>query len=171
MRSPLHILTFGAALLLAGCAGDDALPVLHDADGLVIKEVAANDLLEVVRNAGTDLVAVNLWASWCIPCLEEFPEFMEYDENNADVSVRFVSYDHVEDLDAMIRFLERQSFTGETYMKTNEPGPFLTEVDASLSDDIGLPSTAVFNSSGELLTFWQGKVDYAELAGRIHDLR
>lgn len=161
-------------LLLAGCGDNDAtddLQVLHDGDGVVIKEVASNDLLGVIQNTGSDIVAVNLWASWCIPCLEEFPEFMEFDENNADVAVRFVSYDHIDDLDAMVNFLERQNFSGETYMKTSEPGPFLTEVDPGLTDDIGLPSTAVFSSSGELLSFWMGKVDYAELEDRINAFR
>lgn len=51
-------------------------------------------------------VLLNFWASWCAPCQEEFPQFIELAEHSADVVILAISVDH--DAKAMQRFLDQQ---------------------------------------------------------------
>ena len=136
MRTPFYVLIFSAVLLLAGCgdnAATDDLQVLHDGDGVVIKEVASNDLLGVIQNTGSDIVAVNLWASWCIPCLEEFPEFME-DVHAVAVPVRDYTRSLVGTL-AVVGPAHR--LTDEAI--NNEIAPVLHKAGTELSKRLGFP--------------------------------
>ncbi len=92
----LHVLTT-ACLLLAGALGcdrgshpdrlDQAAPLFSISDG--------TEKLDLSALRGR-VVVLNLWASWCVPCVEELPSLLELQHLMPSISVVGVSTDQDE---------------------------------------------------------------------------
>jgi thiol-disulfide isomerase/thioredoxin len=160
---PFVLLT--ALLALTACGSDDA------PEGLVIKPVSASELIDEVRAADADLVVVNFWASWCLPCREEFPEFVRFarEADPEDVQLRFVTVDFEEDLPHAAQFLREHGVDGTTYVKDGKEGAFISEINPDWTGAI--PATAVYDRDGNRLAFWEGIVTYDQLVRRVDAAR
>ena len=56
--------------------------------------ITAEKLKEVVHDfKGEKAVLVNVWALWCIPCIEEFPMIVKLSKEIKDLEVVFISAD------------------------------------------------------------------------------
>jgi thiol-disulfide isomerase/thioredoxin len=137
----------------------------------VIQPVTAEELIDEIRDADADLVVVNFWASWCLPCREEFPEFVRYSRemDPGEVQVQFVTVDFEEDLPHAAQFLREHGIGGMTFVKDGKEGRFIDEINPSWTGAI--PATAVFDGDGNRLAFWEGKVTYDQLVRRVNDAR
>ncbi len=157
-------LLLAALLTLAACGGPDS-------GELVIKPVSAEELIEEVRAADADLVVVNFWASWCVPCREEFPEFVRYrrESDPGDIRVHFVTVDFEEDLPFAAQFLRENGVGGTTFVKNGKEGPFINAINPAWSGAV--PATAVYDRDGNRLAFWEGKVTYDQLVRRVNEAR
>ncbi len=149
-------------LALTGCSGRQV-----DGGELVLKPVSAEELFAEVGAIDSDLVVVNFWASWCLPCREEFPDFVRFSgESDPDeVQVRFVTVDFEEDLPDAAAFLREHGVTGTAFVKDGQESPFINAISPRWSG--GVPATAVYDRDGTLVAFWEGKVSYAQLVQRV----
>jgi len=94
-------------------------------------------------------VVVNKWASWCGPCRFEFPFFQRLSAKLGK-RVAFVGVDS-DDTDAAARtFLEQFPVPFPSY---TDPGE---EIAAEIKATLGFPSTAFYDSRGELVFTHQG---------------
>lgn len=159
-RTPLALLVL--VIALAGCSGRTV-----DGGTLSIEPVSAEELIDEVRAVGSDLVVVNVWASWCIPCRDEMPDFVRFhDESDpGEVQVRFVTVDFEEDLPDAAAFLREHGVTGETFIRDGKDGPFIAALEPRWSGAV--PATFVYDRDGNQLAFWEGKVSYDQLARRV----
>lgn len=148
--------------VLAGCSGRDV-----GGGALSIEPVSAAELVDEVRAVGSDLVVVNFWATWCLPCRDEFPDFVRFhnESDPGDVQVRFVSVDLEENLPAAAAFLREHGVAGRTFVKDGKGGPFIAALEPDWSGAV--PATIVFDGDGNRLDFWEGKVTYEQLARRV----
>ena len=158
---PRSVLLLVLAGLFASCSGRDV------SGELSIEPVTADGLLDEVRAVGSDLVVVNVWASWCLPCRDEFPDFVRFHEESDpdEVQVRFLTVDFEEDLPAAAAFLREHGVSGETFIRDGKDGPFITALEPRWSGAV--PATFVFDRDGNRLDFWEGKVSYDQLARRV----
>jgi thiol-disulfide isomerase/thioredoxin len=84
---------------------------------------------------------INLWATWCPPCIAEMPSLQAlYDDYGAQVDFYFVSNEKTETLN---RFMERHSYSLPIYQPM-EDAP-------SLLNSRALPTTYVINKKGEVV--------------------
>lgn len=82
------------------------------------KEIAQTDIVkreyltQLLDNPPTDKVQViNFWATWCEPCVEELPAFIELDANE-DIEVILISLDDAKNVDSLVNpFLKKQKIT------------------------------------------------------------
>ena len=120
---------------------------------------------------GPQVTVVHFWASWCLPCRDEFPDFVRFHQESDpdEVQVRFVSVDFEEDLPAAASFLREHGVTGTTFVKDGRDGPFITALEPRWSGAV--PATFVFARDGSQLDFWEGKVSYDQLARRVREAR
>ncbi|MFZ1705556.1 MAG: TlpA disulfide reductase family protein [Saprospiraceae bacterium] len=81
----------------------------------------------------------NFWATWCRPCVEELPHFIEFAKKQKDkkVKVIFVSLDAKKDTEKLARFVEKnlknQTVVHLTDHKYND---WIDRVDPSWSGSI-----------------------------------
>ncbi len=138
---------------------------------LVIQPVSAEELMDEIRDADADLVVVNFWASWCMPCREEFPEFVRFSRETDpdDVQVRFVTVDFEEDLPHAAQFLRENGVGGTTFVKNGKEGPFIDVINPGWSGAI--PATVIYDRDGNQLDFWEGKITYDQLLRRVNQAR
>jgi len=87
-------------------------------------------------------VVVNVWASWCGPCREEFPLFME-ESAEWGREVAFLGVDSQDDPDAARTFLGEFRVPYPSYSDPDE------KIAKSIQAGAGLPMTLFFDRSGE----------------------
>lgn len=148
-----------AALLFIACTrvAPPEAPVV-----LPVLEVDAEQVRDVVSQfAGEKAVLVNVWATWCIPCVEEFPYIVQVrDEFKDELEVVFISADFPEALDRVHEFLGNNSVYWQTYLKNDRDEPF---IDAVWTDWTGaLPATIVYNKNGEKIAAFERAATFEE---------
>lgn len=74
-----------AALVLA------AAPLSSTAGGTDMKVIRLAEWPGVVAEAQPDVLVVDIWASWCISCIERFPEMVTMAERYAGRGVSFLT--------------------------------------------------------------------------------
>lgn len=113
------------------------------------------------ENSGKVLV-FNFWASWCKPCVEEFPDFLKLHDNfmNKDFKLIFISLDFKEDIESKLNpFLKNNNVDFTTYLlDAGNPEEIMNYF--SKRWDGGIPSTFIFDKSGKMKKFILGGHDY-----------
>ncbi len=96
------------------------------------------------------VVLINLWATWCPPCIAEMPSLQSlYDDYGDTVDFYFVSNEKKETLD---RFLEKHSYTFPVYQAL-EAAP--TQLNSNT-----LPTTYILSKSGIIVIDKKGVADW-----------
>jgi len=107
-------------------------------------------------------VVVNKWASWCGPCRFEFP-FYQRLSARLGKRVAFVGVDS-DDSDAAARtFLREFPIPFPSYSDPDE------DIAAEIKATLGFPSTAFYDTKGELVYTHQGV--YADQGELLADIR
>lgn len=154
--------------LLPGCV--DPAPVGTDAGvPLGSQTLVERSPAQFERDLGTlhgQVVVVNFWASWCVPCREELPALQRVAQEYQDRDVTILgvaSDDEVAAADELLRS------TGVTFPTVFDPGGVRTGIARDWSVT-GLPQTWVVASDGTRAGRIVGTVTEAELRERIDPL-
>lgn len=140
----------GMGLLLAtGCERGE-----HPGNvGKVAPEFAVNDGVTSVdlNKLRGKVVVLNLWASWCAPCVEELPSLLEMQRELPDVAVVGVSID--EDDTAYRRFLVRHQVD---FLTVRDPSQSVNK----LYGTVQIPETYIIDGSGVIRRKFIGAQDW-----------
>lgn len=116
------------------------------------------------------VVVVNFWATWCGPCVKEFPDLVKLQKSYQAKGVELItiSCDESTDLPKVNKFLAKQGITKNAFL--NKQGVdiegYLKYLDPKASD-AGIPRTYIFNRSGKLVKGMTGEHSYAEFEGAV----
>jgi len=126
--------------------------------------------LEALRESNKGkVVLVNFWATWCVPCVKEFPEIVQLykDYKKKDFKVIFISVDSPEEIDSKVKpFLNKKNVDFVTYYSNfDDVGDLINSFDKKWGGDI--PATYIFNKSGKITSTLQGKKSYDEFEDAI----
>lgn len=126
-----------------------------------------SEILDAVAQNDAQVTVVNFWATWCVPCVEEFPDLMRLDAAYPDstVDVLFVSVDFEDAKADAEAFLNEQGVEEDSFLKSEKSTPFVNGFHADWSGAV--PATFLYDRSGTLLEFWEGKEDYAGLQAKV----
>jgi len=105
---------------------------------------------------GQKAVLLNVWATTCAPCVEEFPMIVSLGNEIKDLEVVFVSADFDDQLGEVMSFLEEQKVTGVSFLKNENDESFINGIHPKWSGT--LPFTILYGKiSGKIMSFWEGK--------------
>ncbi|MBB37346.1 MAG: hypothetical protein CL515_00115 [Actinobacteria bacterium] len=110
----------------------------------------------------SDFLIINLWASWCSPCLEEIPELNKL-ANNPEINILgLVINDTEEDAMATISNLD---INYPVVLNRLDVDKILGEITWS-----GIPTSIILNSNNEVVSTIYGKIDVQTILKLINSL-
>lgn len=102
---------------------------------------------------------VNFWATWCAPCIEEFPDLVKINNDyKGKIDFITVTLDDLEEINTGVpKFLKRMSAQMPTYLlKTADEGEAISLVYKDWQG--GLPFTIFYDGKGMMIYNRQGKI-------------
>jgi thiol-disulfide isomerase/thioredoxin len=145
------VLVLLSILLFSGCA--------QSGKSLTLEKVTSADILvQVAKHKGKEAVLVNFWATWCAPCVEEFPMIVDLANTWQDMGLKvyFVSVDWLEQVDQARTFLEQQGVTGLSFIKDQKDNPFIDGISEAWTGAV--PFTVMYGKrTGKIAEYWEGK--------------
>jgi len=147
-----------AVLLASPAAAEPAAPAAVE-----LTPITAQKVVETVRASGARLTLVNVWATWCIPCRQEFPDLVRFYRAYRDrgVALLLVSGDFASDTAPAKEFLAEQGVDFRTYLKAQKDQEFIDGLDPQWTG--ALPATFVYDARGKLVRSFLQPVSYASL--------
>lgn len=135
-----------------------------------VKPISTVDEMKLIMDKGKDkVVLVNFWATWCKPCVKEFPELVKLYNNYKDrgLDIVFISVDVPEDVDPkVIPFLKKQEVDFVSYLnKFDKPEDLINYIDKNWEGAI--PSTYIYDKEGKLTSHILGSRSYEEFEKEI----
>lgn len=195
MRSRWNLLCLGMALVIAGCApapeskssslvktNADSAPVKStsaktepteaaiaksDESGVAVIPIDAEELQATVDRHAGKVVLVDCWATYCIPCMKEFPKTVELNRKHAEdgLVVMSLSFDDLAEDAApakVVNFLKKQNATFENYIsKLDLATP---EAQAAFAIEGGrLPHYKLYDRKGKLIATFANPEESADV--------
>lgn len=132
----------------------------------LLKPADFNKFKDAMRG---QVLVINFWATWCGPCVAEFPEFVALDKKYRDKGVKIVgiSADEVADLKLkVIPFIKQHKVEFEMVIQDTEDPQEM--IDVVHKDWPGtLPATFVYDKQGNLAYHRFGIIDRDLLVAAI----
>ncbi|MDP6323649.1 MAG: TlpA disulfide reductase family protein [Acidimicrobiales bacterium] len=150
-------------IIISACGSEELIETVDE--NVLHQSFETENGLETLRNLyekNNQPMVVNLWATWCTPCLEEMPYFETAHRKHGE-EIQFIG---INISDSPTRAKKRAEELHISYLLGNDPdGSFTKSLKA-----IGLPVTAFFNSEGKLSTIYQGPISEESLNLSIMEL-
>jgi thiol-disulfide isomerase/thioredoxin len=130
--------------------------------------VTAAELRDLRANKSGKVRLVNVWATWCGPCVSEFDELVETNLRfrHRDFELVTVAAQFPDEKDVVRRFLEKHhASTRNLYFGETEKYKLIEALDPDWSG--ALPHTLLLAPNGEVLFRQTGEIDFLELRRKI----
>jgi len=131
---------------------------------VTLLEVDRDFIKEVIANKSDKLILVNVWATWCAPCVFEYPELIKLHRMYRNRAFEFVSVsaDKPEKRDDVLKFLQSNNSAISNYIyNSNNSYELIESIDPQWSGAI--PYTLLIEPEGKIIYKNQGIVDILEL--------
>ena len=159
MRRNVSCIAFSAALLCIAVPGR-AAPVTPAPAAPRLIPAEAPAIRKAVESAGGAAVLVNIWATWCVPCREEFGDVLKVRRDLAErgLKVILVSADFDDARDDAVRFLGERGVDFPSYVKVGRDEDFIAALAPEWSGV--LPATLIYDGHGRLVKILEGQQTY-----------
>lgn len=107
---------------------------------------------EIVANDSDKLLLINVWATWCGPCVTEFDELITINRmyRRRDFELITISADSLDHKDKVLKFLKEKVASGRNYLFNSENKYALMEAVDKESPG-GIPYTILIKPGGEII--------------------
>lgn len=139
-------------------------------DQKTIPEMDFDEFENNLHQNNDSIYIINFWATWCVPCRKELPDFEKIHLNYKDkgVKVLLVSLDFPTQIESgLIPFLEERNITAKVIL-LNDPNSnsWIDKVDPTWSG--ALPATVIYK--GNVRKFFEEELYYIKIEKSIHEL-
>lgn len=130
-----------------------------------IDETGIKDLL---KNNSDKLRLINVWATWCGPCVTEFPDFMDINRmyRGRDFELVTVSADNPAAKEKALKFLKTNQASTKNYIfNTDDKYKLIEAIDPAWQG--ALPYTVLVEPGGKIVYSKQGRINVPEMKKMI----
>lgn len=127
-------------------------------------------LAALIQNKSDKLRLINIWATWCGPCVTEFPEFIAINRmyRRRDFEFISISADDPTKKDKVLKFLQQQQASNTNYLfSIDDKYKLIEAVDPAWQG--ALPYTILVEPGGKIVYGKQGTIDPAKIKQLIVD--
>ena len=137
-----------------------------------VRAIKFAELENILNKKNDTTIVVNLWATWCNPCVKELPYFNKLSQNtsNKKLKVVLVSLDFKRELDTkLIPFVSNNKITADVFL-LDEPdyNSWMNKVDSTWSG--GLPCTVIIDAGKQKHLFEREFESYSDLEKIVNPL-
>ena len=169
-----------ASFLLA-CSKDEnredaSKATVNSATGFEVQPVEVIDpsgVKELVAQRNGKILFLNLWATWCQPCVEEFPEIVKLANEYTGSEIEFVaiSFDYPDEVESKILpFLRDKKVPFKVLVADSDDAEAMINA-INPNWNGALPATLVYDVSGKRQSFLVGQRSYEDLKKEISKTR
>jgi thiol-disulfide isomerase/thioredoxin len=135
-----------------------------------VRTATHGQVMEAIKKPGARAVLVNVWATWCEPCMEEMPDILRFYKERKRRGLRLVlvSADPQEDRVRVARHLASLGVDFPSFLKTGDDMAFIDGLDPRW--DGTLPASLLFDGQGQRRHLWKGQVSYTALAAKLDEV-
>ncbi|EOZ91959.1 Alkyl hydroperoxide reductase and/or thiol-specific antioxidant family (AhpC/TSA) protein [Indibacter alkaliphilus LW1] len=135
-----------------------------------LEKISPEGLAELLKNETDELLLINFWATWCGPCIVEYPEFIEIQRMYGDRDFQFVSLsmDNPNQEEKVLKFLKSKYSAVPNYLIDTEDKYAVIDV-VGKDWDGSLPITLLIEPGGNIAHKVMGEIKALELKRAIVD--
>jgi peroxiredoxin len=138
------------------------------AEEVSLEPIDADGLREILANDSQNLRLVNVWATWCGPCIVEFPDFVDVNRMYRNRSFEFISVsaDDPDQSSQVLAFLQKkQASNRNLHFNSLDRDALVESIDPNWSGAI--PHTMLIKPGGEVIYRHTGEIDFLKLKRAI----
>lgn len=137
---------------------------------VTIEKLSPEGLADLLKNETDELLLVNFWATWCGPCIIEYPEFVTIQRMYGERDFQFVSVsmDTPDQAEKALKFLKGKASALPNYIMDTEDKYAVIKVVGSDWDG-SLPITLLIEPGGKVAYRVPGTIDALKLKKAIVD--
>jgi thiol-disulfide isomerase/thioredoxin len=102
MRNYLLLLTGVFLFTFIGCKQEKKAPLPTETENnleaniveknvVPLEEISLEEVQQLMKNDSENIVLINLWATWCAPCVKEMPELVEVYKKYQEKGYEFIT--------------------------------------------------------------------------------
>lgn len=161
---------FGCGVKATSANREEAVLLSDPSDP--IREVTAEEVARLLDATGNNPVLLNVWATWCPPCIAEMPYFIEFHEKyHPRIPLISLSVDDPSTIASAVRpFHSSRKLPFQVYvLAERDPDELSKALKTEFSGAV--PTTVLYDASGTAAKVWEGAVTFAELESAVNALR
>ena len=137
-----------------------------------LKTIDEPGIRELLKNNSDKLKLINVWATWCGPCVTEFPDLMDiyHMYRGRDFEYVSISADDPANKEKVLKFLQKKMASCTNYIYDSDDKYKLIEaIDPKWQG--ALPYTILVEPGGKIVYGQQGRIDPAKMKMTIVENR
>ena len=139
-----------------------------DAESVALESIDDAGVAKLVKNDSKKLLMVNLWATWCGPCVAELPELVEINRmyRGRDFRLATISLDEPEKRDDALKVLKENKVAAANYhLSSDDRDKFAQALDKEWPGPV--PYTMLIAPGGKVIYRKVGAIDPLEVRRAI----
>jgi thiol-disulfide isomerase/thioredoxin len=135
-----------------------------------LRFITGPELQKLIREHRSGALVVNIWATWCVPCVEEVPDLVKLSADG-DVRVIGVSIDDPEDSASKVApFLKKKGVPYPVFIKAsgNDEG-FINSLNEKWTGAV--PATFIYDARGRQRAMLVGKQSYSSMREAVDAIK
>ncbi len=142
---------------------DERKPLQH------LEKLDESKLKKLIRYRHGNALFINVWSTWCDPCVEEFPDIVRLSNEMKGKKIDFVGVsgdDFDDESSKVIPFISKEKAHFKFYIaKLEGEDAFINAFDNQWGG--GIPATFTYDAKGRLKAFLNGKQSYQNLKDAV----
>ena len=137
---------------------------------VTIDTIGIAGIKDLIKNNSDKLRVINVWATWCGPCVAEFSEFITMNRmyRRRDFEFVSISADDPENKAKVLKFLQKEQASTTNYLfNTDDKYKLIEAVDPKWEG--ALPYTIIVEPGGKIVYAKGGEINPAEVKKKIVD--